>query len=540
MDMRAVIVDDEAIVRLGIRHALDWQELGIANVEEAAHGKEVLDHWQQWQPDLLVTDIKMPVMDGIALIKAVKKRAPDCICVVLSCADEFVLVKEALLAGAVDYLLKMTMRPAELMESMRKILQDQRVRQLDTQQQDGNEIRRQAFFSQWLTGRYSHEDMEAMVHECGVRHLLLHYYIAVLQVNPVADRQAVQQHSEAWQKVEQWLMAGVQQAKYLLFRAQLDTYIMLWGADEIGQQGEELAAMIQRGQAELAVRMRAGISAPARQALGMKQALEEARQAVKAHLFVQSNPVVHFREQDDPHRKQDAHVRMQFDQDFRHSLTQALLSENEQTIATIIDRFFALLRPALCGADTARDCIDKTLAILNVAAMEMAARTGQAYQHVEEFAGDLSIYYWDCESAAALVRSYCQYLLEIRSRQGQPERNIVKQMQRYIQQHYAEKLTLDHLASRFHLNKNYVCQRFKLESGMNFTRYLNHVRITKAKELILYSDLNVQEIAEQSGFADFRYFSRVFRNHTGLSPTAFKQNEEAEREKLKIIHLNDI
>jgi two-component system response regulator YesN len=101
-------------------------------------------------------------------------------------------------------------------------------------------------------------------------------------------------------------------------------------------------------------------------------------------------------------------------------------------------------------------------------------------------------------------------------------RSVVREIEQFLKNHYCDKITLEETAKHFHLNKNYLSELFKDETGQTFTRYVNTLRIQKAKQLILHTTDTVSDISEKIGFGDFRYFSKVFRAYTGLSPTEFK------------------
>lgn len=117
---KILIVDDEYIMRRGIRFMMDWEEQGFQVVGEASNGKEALDYMEKLEPHIVFCDIAMPVMDGIDFIKIVHRKYPDTQIIVLSSYDKFEYVRQALLNGAVDYILKPTLNPEELSKLLTK------------------------------------------------------------------------------------------------------------------------------------------------------------------------------------------------------------------------------------------------------------------------------------------------------------------------------------------------------------------------------------------------------------------------------------
>ena len=114
----------------------------------------------------------------------------------------------------------------------------------------------------------------------------------------------------------------------------------------------------------------------------------------------------------------------------------------------------------------------------------------------------------------------------------QEERTITG-ITRYLQEHLAEEISLSVLADHFHLNPQYISQLFKNEIGVNFLAYLTNIRMEKAKKLLLSTSLSITEVAEQSGYWDYRVFTKVFKKSEGITPSQYRRDflEADEREK---------
>ena len=119
-----LIVEDEVFVRRGIRAMLDWRSVGVDHVFEAANGLEALELYRQHHPDIILTDLKMPVMDGIEMIRTIREKDSRTRFVIMSCLDEFPLVQEALNLGVSHYFLKVTANPEDIQTVLTKILRE--------------------------------------------------------------------------------------------------------------------------------------------------------------------------------------------------------------------------------------------------------------------------------------------------------------------------------------------------------------------------------------------------------------------------------
>ena len=118
---QVLIVDDEPIVKIALRSMLDWSTLGFHICATASNGQEALEMAEKYRPDLIICDLKMPVMDGIELIQTAKDRKMDCEFLVISNYEDFNYVRTALVLGASDYILKVSISPEELTSQLQKI-----------------------------------------------------------------------------------------------------------------------------------------------------------------------------------------------------------------------------------------------------------------------------------------------------------------------------------------------------------------------------------------------------------------------------------
>ena len=130
--LKILIVDDEAVVRIGLKSMIDWQAHGFTLVGEAKDGRHALELFEEHHPDLIITDLKMPVLDGLELIQEVRKISASCRIIVLSSYDDFNLVRQAMKLGAADYLLKLEVEPDQLIRTLERF-RDEIVQERNTE-----------------------------------------------------------------------------------------------------------------------------------------------------------------------------------------------------------------------------------------------------------------------------------------------------------------------------------------------------------------------------------------------------------------------
>lgn len=542
--MKVLIVDDEAIVRHGIRHSIDWTKLG-ACVEEAGNGREVLDRWEEWDPDLLITDIRMPLVDGIELIREARRRKPACRCIVLSCADEFDYVREALLLGASDYLLKMTVKPDELMACVYRVMGAAAAPDAGGDRRDGEDRARgrlDGFFRDVLAYKYTDDgQIREIARILRLRAKLERFAAAVLEADLPAScggGLADGRLGAAGALADALAESASGETGFDVFRLEDDRYALLFeaapGEDEAAfarRLGERLEALAGELAARAGVEVRVGISGTAVRPGRLAAAYREAAKAAERHLF-RSGPRVLFPGGEVSGRPEDAAVSARFEALLRQRLAPALALGHAEQAAEAVDAAFALLREDRCTAQAAHDCLEKAAATLRVAAMDFNRHAGEGggegYASLETFDGRPFSLHWSIPQAAERLKDYVRYLASRLNRQrDRGARKLIRDIQCYLAAHYHEQITLAETARRFHLNKNYLSQLFKHETGVTFTVYLNTLRIEKAKERMMQTGETVTEISAKTGFNDFRYFSRVFRRMTGCTPTEYKAGRTA-------------
>ena len=118
---KVLIVEDEVLVRGGLKSVIGWEKLGMEIIGDAANGKQALEIYEADKPDIILTDIKMPVMDGLELIARIREKDEKTKIVILTCYEEFEYLQEAMRMGVSDYISKLRMKPAEIEAAMEKL-----------------------------------------------------------------------------------------------------------------------------------------------------------------------------------------------------------------------------------------------------------------------------------------------------------------------------------------------------------------------------------------------------------------------------------
>jgi len=494
-----LLVDDEPFITEGLIDAVDWSAFGLEVVGSAENGKRALELLRQVPADVLITDISMPVMDGLTLIRQARELLPGLTVIILSGYNEFDYLKEGMRLGIENYLLK----PVNFNE-LRSTL-SAAVDKLNAARperafgEDEIGILRDNVMKRWLTGRIGPAELAERLDLLGIR--LTKPYSAVSVVRFSGDER------EGYDEAER-LLAG---EEVVLFRdTEGDDAIAVFGMDdpELGRKLAEkkLLALSEAGEGRIRVAL-----GGAKPTAAAGESYEQARRALQLFLI--------------------APDRRYIDCDSLPSASAISLPEGVLEWDAYARDFVAKDKPELLrriGADFAaiRAAADPMRA--KGAAVELIIRmkletdklnrpdAAEAYRSALDLAvgaespGEL-------EEAVTAAATY-----SVDSFAGEDMSPVVKQVLRHIQEHYAEPMTLKSLGQMYHIHPNYLGQLFHKQTGETFADYINKYRIGKAKELLLESPLKVNEIARQVGYWEIGYFYKQFKKHVGIVPSEYK------------------
>lgn len=191
---KVLIAEDEVLVRCGLKSVVDWELLGMEIIGDAANGKQALEIYERERPDIILTDIKMPVMDGLEMISRIRKTDQETKIVILTCYEEFSYLQDAMRMGVSDYILKLTMKPSEietLMEKLKRELdENERTQQID---EKSNALRKEELFKEYIF--YHHIPIELF------RKRMAKLHPAIQEKNTVLCRMVLRQYEKIQSRI---------------------------------------------------------------------------------------------------------------------------------------------------------------------------------------------------------------------------------------------------------------------------------------------------------------------------------------------------
>ncbi|MCD8023244.1 MAG: response regulator [Lachnospiraceae bacterium] len=513
-----IVIDDEALTRKGTIKKLAPLGDEISCIGEAANGKEGLALIETLTPDFVILDMQMPVMDGMALLPCLSEKYPELPLIVISGYRDFEYAKQAISSNAVDYLLKPFSKEA-IQNCVRTVLQLLSDR---TQLQDR------------LISSEMEKEQACYDYDIQLLYNLIHG-------NPVSGSTLTSQklsflngthnltllllhsaQSISGETLRNWLsMQGF--GDLALYLPDTDFphlgYLLLFVPRQASLPGKKLAdeildALIPRlaSQGTPAI---AGISNSHRDLSGLNEARKEASQALNLRELSGQTTDRFFYNQDSNPKP----IFWTKTDEFLFRIEAGMSKENSGLITELFLYYKNL--PGCSLADAKYHCYQlsgQCRLILNDY-LKMPNSPGESdsmqkiVNHIFSLT-ELEEYYRQFfENICSLLKPQSVYLVD----------DVVEKIMIYIQRNYQKDLNQDFIASLFYLNRSYLSTLFKSRTGMKFVDYLNKVRLEKAMELLATSDRKMYQIARSVGYDNVKYFFRVFKKSTGLTPEQYRQ-----------------
>jgi two-component system response regulator YesN len=525
--MKILIVDDEALIRIGMRSIIPWETHGYHVVGEARDGLEALEMAHMYQPDIVLVDIVMPRMDGIDFIRRVRNDLPLCKFVILSCKDNTQYYKEAISLGVSEYILKGSISPEKVIDVLDKIsIQIRKERIFEQDDSKGKEyINRYAilseFFNMVVKGRIQDPALIKNKIECyNLSITSSEFYIILATVDHKLDSSMLYEDSHddiilnICREVIDDLCGG------FVFKDNNDSFVILMSIMENCDGVDIVKSLCYRIQETinqcLDLTLSMGVS---KKLYDFMSICDGYKQAVEASTmkFFQGDGKIYF---SSDIRIEEGNILHNIKVNKEKILHIDSLLEISDITAYLGDIRSSLLLMTTASESQVRkmylDILYHIVAILRKNSIDIKDVTGIDLNTIQ--------YIYDAPNLEVLSKKMLALLGDIQNYcsnkfQNRQERlaNTIKQ---YISENIGEKIFLENIAEEMYLSPNYLSRLFKEETGENIHDFTTRLKIEKSKEL-LYKGSDLYEVSEMLGFSSVNYFIKVFKIYTGQTPKHF-------------------
>jgi len=518
---KVFFVEDEVITREGIRDNVDWQSSGFEFCGEAADGEMALPLLHTARPDVLITDIKMPFMDGLQLTKIVRERMPWVKIVILSGHDEFEYAQEAIKLGVTDYLLK-PVTVKKLQNALQKLTvqldqerkEQDNLKKLQEQVEENRATLRERLLFKLVVGAVSPMEAIEKGQMLGLD-LIARYYLVVILKIELGDRTEQYDYDE-YQRVQRVVMALAEKNPdiYVLKRDWGDLILFMKGntPEYLEEERDLLLEEIRQAVAKTRYQLTVGLGAFKKRIADVSQSFVEALANIQ-------NPV----------GENKSGLNQAIDRTELLKLDKSAVENYLHSgVKDEFDEFFnAYIQPL--GETALKSNLIKNYIFVDVV-LAIAKLVSELGGEVDKIIPELNSIEMTMSNIKTIeqLREQAYKILSraLAYRDSQPNgqyKNLIRQAKEYLDHHYTDpELSLNEVASQVNLSASHFSVVFSQETSQTFKEYLTELRINKAKELLRMTGLRSADIAYQVGYNDPHYFSSVFKKNTGFSPIEFR------------------
>ncbi len=536
---RLLIADDEYWVRENLMHVVDWQDLMIEPLDPAVDGEDALRKVESGRPDILITDINMPFVSGNDVIRSVKQRYPRTAVIVLSGYSDFAFVRDALVCGAVDYLLKPVSKSA-LLEALEKAvaaLGNLRAREaaeveLNEKLLSASSFLRDRELSVLIAEEETQPASAGLVSELELSYAVFRLVLIKLTRLPTSSRRPGTEDPRRAHEIKNLIarMAPGSLVFHNVYARNEFVIISNLHDDGLERLCRELPGLLER---HTGCRAIVAVSGSYFSFTQLRAAYWEARSALLACPLQGDSTAIRVEEA----RKRSLRRRTTPEQENR--LVYALQSNNRALAREVI---FDQVGLGSCSKDHWPLAeVKETVEYLAAVIFHNAAAGAGSVLEMENFIYllDEALESQDAEETCSLVEQALEEALPDAGGSGASEsmQAVVRRVQAYIDEGYFRDLSLTSLAGLFRVDRSYLSRAFKQVTGLNVMLAIAKKRIEKAQEYIRMGDpssrrdLSLADISSLVGYEEYAYFNRVFRKIAGVSPREYKSGIEAGKQR---------
>lgn len=525
---RVLLVDDEEEIRRGISKKIDWGSLGFQLVGEAGNGAEALELSEQLLPDLVLTDIKMPYMDGLELCQRLKHTLPAAKLIIFSGFDDFEYARQAIQSNVSEYILKPinAQELAAVLQRLKLQLDHQRQERLNAEMllkkyEEALPTLRELFYTRLIEGGIPPEQIAERGERYGITFPDGVWTAAMLRLNKIPEQT---NQDSILLSLREFIKENFEmensQIHSVLYH---DAVVLLIYWKEGNRQYrlvEELERLCALSENLLGTHITVGLGLSCGLVKDIHTSIDGAKAALDYCALTDSRIICIA---DLEPLRTDICTIEDFDQ---HALIHAVKIGTEEQIYEEIHKLGEYFRSShLSLSQYQMFLLEAMVALIHV------ARSGGIEGEVlfgENFTGMVSIH--DFRSLDDLMGWMTEHFLKLHKLLSHQRRDsawkTIDRAKTYILEHYGDcTISVEQLCSHLQLSPAYFSTLFKKEMGMSFIQYLTSVRMEHAADLLRHTDEKTYLIAEKTGYTDPNYFSYVFKRHYGKTPSKFRASQ---------------
>ncbi|MNO12268.1 putative response regulatory protein [compost metagenome] len=547
---KLILVDDEEDVREGLLELIDWTSLGYDIMDTAENGREASEIVEKHVPDVVVTDIQMPFMNGLELSEWIREHYPATKIIILTGYEEFEYAQKAIRLGIDEYILKpfSAGELAAVLDKVKNQLDEElaakeNVQLLTEHYRSNLPILRNLFLSSLVTRKLELREIREKSQHYDLNLKGGAYVVSVIRIDSLVTRAMDQTGSEAAEgtlslrdtadtQLQLFAILNIvdeviqrnPQDKVFIYHDEVVLFSVFGNVTSGELNGgltptlnllEEIRFNVER---YLKLTVTIGVGSSISDIDRVYLSFQEAERALDYRVILGSNKVIWI---EDVESRQFPTIT--FDETKEKELIRCLKVGGDEELIQLLDELFAGVVDSKISLQDFHMYMLMMLTAVIKAAQEVHVDLEQLFDGGLLFLTQLSKF-TNAVEAKSWFLAMCMELKNSIASQRQSSYNLlVDEAKEYIREHYGEQdLTITKVCKQLHISTGYFSSIFKKETKLTFVNYLMNVRMEAAQNLLRLTDLKAFEIADQVGYADPNYFSFCFRKRFGISPKEYR------------------
>jgi len=508
-----LIVDDELLIRQGVKHSINWENEGFKIIGEATNGEEALDLIESLQPHIVITDMVMPIMDGVELTKAIKEDYPQIEIIILSSFGSFDYVRSTFQLGISDYILKPQLEGADLLEALKQAAHKIPGVALVEASVGDEAMQIESIIDRVIAGYELDEDYTL------VEGFFSHSHYCLLGIDykgninhkksksPLLIEEIEGKFRSNFTHIEIHRLPTIQNTTVLLFNFQHNQL----------QTIKEFIKTISMSLTSVDTKIGWALTEPFTEFANLKNVYQKKLMTLLQYRFyLPDKTVMIYDEIPSPREIKEPFQLTKFTELFQRQQFEVAFPYLETYIEDLSHQY---TRDEFEFKSLLGNIIFNVAMLLGNMAYNSKELEEEKYAYISLIDGAVDVR----ESLLFLNQFLDKSKLVIGGVSANSKQPNMQRLLDYINEHYAEPLNLTEMGKRFHYNPSYLSNYFSENNHQSFSEYLKQVRIEKSIELLEEKDKSIAKISMLVGYSDHSYFCRVFKKFVGVSPSSYRR-----------------
>ncbi|MBR5041058.1 MAG: response regulator [Clostridiales bacterium] len=540
--LKVFLVEDEFVVREGIKNNIDWSGHGYDFCGEAGDGEVAYSMIQKLKPDIVITDIKMPFMDGITLSRMIKSEFPWIEIIILTGYEDFQFAREAIKIGVSCYLLKPVngesiMKEVDaLSEKIReKKAEREAAKRYEEEMRERTELDKRDFFNTLIKGGKNTTELFAESKKLSIDITALRYNVVLLKI--WSDKHDIGEYSNSVLRVEDGVRRIADENDALFFDFTVEGTALLFKGDDDNDIKKKIDRAIENMKELFSgykhIRYFGAIGQTVGRVTEIHTSFDWASRAF-AHSYLTSDNGFLVGSKEDLRPENNVEILSEINPQHmdRRIMKRFLRAGDAAEVPFFLQEYLNNIGDQVLRSSMLRQYIamDVYFCVADFSVNELGLSKEELEEKVKFPAGEILA---SDQNTQEYLSEIIHIALDLREDHSLSRyHDVMKDAIAYISEHYSdEELSLNTLAAQVNFSPNHLSSIFKQETGQPFIKYLTDYRMDMAKELLRRTSKKSNEIGIMVGYKDPHYFSYLFKKTQGVTPTQFRSKGHGEAEE---------